>query len=320
MTPMTPMTPVWALLFSASLWGLTWWPLKHFAAHGLSGPALAMLAYGLAGLAGLPWLLMQRRQWRAQALWLMLIALVGGWANTAFVTALVLGDVVRVMLLFYLAPAWSVLGGWLFLGERVSKRRGMALALSLCGAFLVVGGVSAFESPLSASDLLAITAGLCFSGNNILARKAQWVPAASKTVGVLLGCGVTSAVMLAWVAWMASGQGSTAPALDLSGFDRNTALRFVAFSLLWMGLVTFTWQWSVTRLEAGRSGVIAIAELAVALVSATLSGAETMTLLECLGAAVIACAAVLEATDNPASDASIPPPPTPSNLLIKEPQ
>jgi drug/metabolite transporter (DMT)-like permease len=75
----------------------------------------------------------------------------------------------------------------------------------------------------------------------------------------------------------------------------------------------------VTRLEAGRSGVIAIAELAVALVSATLLGAETMTLLECMGAAVIACAAVLAATDNPSSDASIPPPPPPSNLLIKEP-
>ena len=315
---MTPMTPVWALLFSASLWGLTWWPLKHFAAHGLSGPALAMLAYGLAGLAGLPWLLKQRRQWRTQATWLLLIALVGGWANTAFVTALVLGDVVRVMLLFYLAPAWSVLGGWLFLGERVSRRRGMALALSLCGAFLVVGGLSAFDSPLSASDLLAITAGLCFSGNNILARKAQWVPAASKTVGVLLGCGVTSALMLAW---MAAGQGRAAPALDLSGFGLDTALRFVAFSVLWMGLVTFTWQWSVSRLEAGRSGVIAIAELAVALVSATLLGAETMTLLECMGAAVIACAAVLEATDNPTSDAPMPTPPTPptpSDVLIKE--
>ena len=41
---------------------------------------------------------------------LVLLALVGGWGNTAYVTALVQGDVVRVMLLFYLLPAWSVLG------------------------------------------------------------------------------------------------------------------------------------------------------------------------------------------------------------------
>jgi drug/metabolite transporter (DMT)-like permease len=303
---------VWALLFSASLWGLTWWPLKHFAAYGLSGPTLAMWAYGLAGLAGLPWLLKERQQWREQTGLLVLIALVGGWANTAFVSALVLGDVVRVMLLFYLAPAWSVLGGWLLLGERVSARRGLAVALCLSGAFLVVGGMSAFASPLSTADLLAITAGLCFSGNNILARKAQLVPTASKTVGVLLGCGAIAVLMMLLVAW---GQGTAVAWVDVRRFDLDVILLFTAFSLLWMGLVTFTWQWSVTRLEAGRAGVIAIAELVVAVLSATLSGVETMTLMECLGAALIASAAVLEATDNPstASDSLS------STSLAKEP-
>ncbi len=306
------MTAVWTLLFSASLWGLTWWPLKHFAAYGLSGPTLAMWAYGLAGVVGLPWLLKQGPQWREQAGLLVLIALVGGWANTAFVSALVLGDVVRVMLLFYLAPAWSVLGGWLFLGERVSARRGLAVALCLCGAFLVVGGVSAFDSPLSTADLLAITAGLCFSGNNILARKAQSVPIASKTVGVLLGCGVMAALMLVLMAWV---QGTQVPWVDVSRFELHVVLLFTAFSLLWMGLVTYTWQWSVTRLEAGRAGVIAIAELVVAVLSATLSGVESMTLLESLGAALIVSAAVLEATDNPSAPAS----PIPPTSLAKEP-
>jgi hypothetical protein len=43
--------------------------------------------------------------------------------------------------------------------------------------------------------------------------------------------------------------------------------------------------------------VIAIAELVVAIVSATLLGSETMTILECVGAGLIAAAAVLEATD-----------------------
>ena len=132
--------PVAVLLFSSSVWGLSWLPLKAFAEHGLSGPLLALLTYGLVGLVGLPWL------WRERALWLrdkrLLLALVvlGGWGNASFVSALVLGDVVRVMLLFYLAPVWSVLGGRLFLGEAVSLRRAGAVALALIGAFLVVGG------------------------------------------------------------------------------------------------------------------------------------------------------------------------------------
>jgi drug/metabolite transporter (DMT)-like permease len=288
---------VWVLLFSSSLWGLTWWPLKSFAAAGLSGPLLAMLTYGFAGLVGLPWLLRQRPQWRAQARLLFWIALVGGWGNTAFVSAMVLGDVVRVMLLFYLAPVWSVLGGRLFLGERVSGRRALAVTLSLGGAFLVVGGMAAFTAPPSAADLLAVTAGLAFSGNNILARKAQDVPVYSKTTGLLLGCGLTSALMLGAMAVLGAAPLSVPSA---SAFSPRLLVLLGLFSLLWMALVTFTWQWSVTRLEAGRSGVIAIAELVVALLSATLSGFETMTTTEYIGAALIACAALLEATDNPA--------------------
>ena len=300
------MTAVWVLLFSSSLWGLTWWPLKQFAGYGLSGPMLAMLTYGFAGLVGLPALWAQRSQWRNHAGLLVLIALVGGWGNTAFVSALVLGDVVRVMLLFYLAPVWSVLGGRFLLGERVSKRRAGAVALSLTGAFLVVGGMAAFTTPPSAADLLSITAGLAFSGNNILARKAQGVPIISKTVGLLLGCGLTSALMLVVLMSISSTSQVSWPQ---AGLTRSVVVWLVLFSLLWMALVTFTWQWSVTRLEAGRSGVIAIAELVVALLSVTLLGHETMTVLECLGAALIGAAAILEATDNP-SLSVIPPPST----------
>ncbi len=309
------MSAVLVLLFSSSMWGLTWWPLKSFAAEGLSGPMLAMLTYGFAGLLGLPWLLKQRPQWRAQAGFLVLIALVGGWGNTAFVSAMVQGDVVRVMLLFYLAPVWSVLGGRLFLGERVSQRRALAVALSLGGAFLVVGGMAAFSSPPSAADLLAITAGLAFSGNNILARKAQGVPVASKTVGLLLGCGVTSALMLGAMAWFGAASATWPSA---AAFSPRMLVLLAAFSLIWMGLVTFTWQWSVTRLEAGRSGVIAIAELVVALLSATLSGFETMTLVEYMGAALIVCAAVLEATDNPTNPAASKVPSQIPNALLKD--
>lgn len=285
------MSAVWALLFSSSLWGLTWWPLKGFAAQGLSGPLLATLTYGFPGLMGLPLLLRQRVQWRQHTRLVLLIALVGGWGNTAFVSAMVQGDVVRVMLLFYLAPVWSVLGGRLFLDERVSGRRAAALALSLVGAFLVVGGIAAFNAAPSAADVLAITAGLAFSGNNILARKAQGVSATTKTVALLLGCGATSCVM-----WLLLGAGVSEPP---AVFTPQLVLMLTGFSLVWMSLVTFTWQWSVTRLEAGRSGVIAIAELVVALFTATLFGGASMSMLECIGAALIALAALLEATDAP---------------------
>lgn len=284
--------PVLVLLFSASMWGLSSLPIKAFAEYGLSGPLLACVAFGFAGLLGLPLLLREYAQWRHSLWTLLLLALVGGWGNTAYVTALVQGDVVRVMLLFYLLPAWSVLGGRLFLGERISRRRGSALALAMVGAFLVVGGFAAFDAPLSVADVMAVTAGLAFAGNNIIARHAQKIPTASKTVVVFLGCALLAMPLTLWV----SGSGAAAVLLDLSPVVLGW---LAAYSVGWLALVTATWQWSVSRMEAGRAGVISIAELVVALLAATLVRGETMTLLECVGAVVIALAAVLEATDSP---------------------
>ncbi len=283
-----PWLPVAVLLFSSSMWGLSWLPLKAFAEHGLSGPWLALLTYGLVGLAGLPWL------WRERALWLkdkpLLLALVvlGGWGNAAFVSAMVLGDVVRVMLLFYLAPVWSVLGGRIFLGESVSPRRAGAVALALIGAFLVVGGFSVLDAPLSAADVLALTAGMGFAGNNIVSRAAQAMPTATKTVGLCIGCALMALLMILVV------PGAPMVAMPSAGVIAG----LLAYSLLGLALVIVTWQWSVTRLEAGRSGVIAIAELLVAMLTATLIGDEVMLPREWLGAALIVAAAVLEATDS----------------------
>lgn len=288
------MLPVWVLLFSASMWGLSSLPLKAFAAYGLSGPLLAGVAFGLAGLVSLPLLLREHRQWRRSLGLLVLLALVGGWGNTAYVSALVMGDVVRVMLLFYLLPAWSVLGGWLFLDEQVSRRRGGAVALALGGAFLVVGGLAAFDTPFSVADAMAVSAGMGFAGNNIIARHAQGIPTASKTVVLFLGCALSALPLALWM------DGSVAADV-LTSLTPAVLAWLVAYAVGWLGLVTATWQWSVTRMEAGRAGVISIAELVVALLAATLVGGERMTLLECMGGVMIAVAAVLEATDSAAS-------------------
>ena len=44
---------------------------------------------------------------------------------------------------------------------------------------------------------VALSAGLAFAGNNVIARAGQSIPIRSKTVAVFIGCGVLSA---AWVA------------------------------------------------------------------------------------------------------------------------
>jgi drug/metabolite transporter (DMT)-like permease len=285
--------PLLLLFFSATLWGLTWWPVKSFSAAGLSGPWLTLLSYGPVGMAGLYFLMQQREAWGPQVRLLLLLGLVGGWANTAFINALLLGDVVRVMLLFYLSPVWSVLGGRIFLGERVSLRRIMAVGLALAGLWLVIGGAEAFNAPLSTADVLALSAGLAFAGNNLISRATQSVPMTSKTIVVFIGCGVLSALTVVW-------QDLPVPAMSAS-----LGLALIAYGFGWMVLATATWQYGVTHLETGRAGVILVTELVVAVATVTWFGGEQMLPQLWMGGLLILAASLLEATD-PAANESPP--------------
>jgi drug/metabolite transporter (DMT)-like permease len=302
--------PALVLLFSATLWGLSWWPLKHFAAAGLSGPLLALCTYGSLGLLGLPWLVASWRKsppaaaepisaWRSEWRWLLLLAAAGGWANAAFVHAMALGDVVRVMLLFYLSPVWAVLGGWLLLGERLSGRRAAAVGLALFGAFWVIGGGAAFNAPLSAADVLALTSGLAFAANNLVARRAQRLPMATKTIAVFLGSGLAAGLTL-----LASGDSLDTLASSLGGLGWSLGAGLAAYALVWTVLATATWQFGVTHVEAGRAGVILVAELVVGVVSAALFGDEHLGLREWLGAGLVTLAALLEARSSAAAPAT----------------
>lgn len=274
------------LLFSASLWGLSWMPLKWFAAQGLSGPVVSLISYGAVSLCALVLIWRERAAWRAQWGWLLAIAVVGGWANTSFVNALMVGDVVRVMFLFYLSPVWSVLGGWLFLKERIPPTRWAAVLAAIVGLWLVLGGPGGVDLSLSLSDVLALSAGLTYAGNNLIARAAQRVSMRSKTIAVFVGCGAISLLVTA-----ALGHG-------VPTVTAGVWLALLAYGFVWLLLATATWQFGVTHLESSRAGVILLAELVVAVLTALWFGSETLTPMGWVGGTLIAVAALVEALDS----------------------
>ena len=274
-----------ALLASGFFWGLTWLPLKQFAQHGLGGVPLTLVAYGGVGLLGLPLIWLQRAAWRPQGRLLLLICLLGGTANLCFVNALMHGEVVRAMLLFYLTPMWSALGGHLLLGERITAGRMVTVGLSLVGAALVLGGDADLSAAFRPVDLLALASGFFYAMQNVASRKADAVPAGTKSVAVFFGGGVLAGLLM-----LALGQAlpPMAPLLAVQ----------VAGFAAWMAIAMWTTMYGVTHLEAGRSGVLLVAELVVAAVSAMLIAGERLEGLEWLGAALILFAAVAEARGN----------------------
>ncbi|MGI9216283.1 MAG: DMT family transporter [Hydrogenophaga sp.] len=280
------------LLFSATLWGLTWIPLKGFIAQGLPGPLVSLLTYGSVGLLAVWMLWRDRAAWRAQWGLVLALVLVGGWANTSFVNAVMLGDVARVMFLFYLSPVWSVLGGWLFLKERIPPARWAAVAGAIVGLWLVLGGPGIGGEPLAFTwvDALSLSAGFAFAANNVIARAAHRVPLRTKTFAVFIGCGLLSGIATALAG------------RELPVIGAGLWLALLAYGFVWMLLATVTWQYGVSHLESSRAGVILLAELLVSVGTAIAFGGERLGPMGWAGGALITFAALAEALFPPAEE------------------
>ncbi len=149
----------------------------------------------------------------------------------------------------------------------------------------------------------AVRAGLGFAGNNIIARAADRVPLRTKAVSVFVGCGVLSAIAAAIFdrSWP-----------DVSG---SVWLGLLAYGFIGLVLATVTWQYGVSHLEASRSGVILLAELVVAVLTAVWWGDESLNAMAWAGGALIAVAALVEALSDGESDSPHHPPGQPQRTL-----
>lgn len=270
------------LLLGAAIWGLGWMPLAYFAGQGLAGMPLVLCTYGLLCVLAVPLVLSQRRQWWRQRGALLAIGVFGGWATAGLVAALSEGDVVRAMLLFYLAPVWGLLGGRLLFGERLTPSRLGALALAMLGIALTLGISHDTFRPLAASDWLALSAGLAFALNNLATRAAEQVPLASKAVVGFIG----SAALGGLFCWL---QSTVLPAVNAHQW-----LQLAGFGLFWLAAMGAA-QYGFSHVEASRAAVLVVIELLVAVLTAAWFGDRGLGLREWLGGSLVLAAALIAA-------------------------
>lgn len=251
---------------------------------GIDGIGLIFFSYALLALIASPLLLKQFSQWKEHKKMMLLIAFFGGGANLAFTYALINGEVIRVMVLFYLLPVWGVAGGRLFLKEEIDRWRYLGVFLAISGAFFILGGFEVLDAPPSWMDLIALASGIFFSMNNLLFRATQAIPVSSKIGSMFFGCFIMAGVfILAGIEQFPS------------GVSEHAWLMLVLYALFWLLLANIGSQWSVTHMEAGRSSIIMILELISAVISATVIAGESMSAIEYMGGALIMTAAVIEA-------------------------
>lgn len=278
--------PALALLFNATVWGLVWLPFKalqQLGLHPLWATALIYAAALLALLALLAWRPAAARHLARQP-HLLGLALAAGLTNVCFNWAITTGDVVRVTLLFYMMPVWSIVLAWPLLGERPSGVALARVALALAGVLLVLHRPgSPWPLPREAADFLALAGGFCFAVTNILVRRWRDTPEAGRVLAMFVG-GLVVATALAF-----SGAGG-----PWSGFQAGW-LPWVAGVGVAFVIGNLALQYGAARLRAQVTALIMLSEVLIATVSSSLLGAAHPTPRVWLGGTLILLAAALAA-------------------------
>ena len=194
------------------------------------------------------------------------------------------GNVVRVVLLFYLSPLWSTLLGWLFLKEQLSGWSIATLTVAMIGAIIMLWDPSlGFPWPQDHADWLAITSGMAFSVSNVLVRKLHHISVRVKTVAAWFG------VTLVAVIWLVSAE-SVMPLVDAQIWIWTTLIGCAMIIVM-----TLTVQYGVTHMPVYRSAVILLFQLVAAAASAQWLNDEVISTKEWIGGCMIVLAGYLAA-------------------------
>ena len=281
--PLQRTLAIGSLVYAATLWGMMWYPYRLLNEAGVGGIASSLLAYA-APLLVFGWLHgRELHRARSRWLWLAALGLAAGWTNLAYVLAMLQGEVVRVLLLFFLSPLWTVVFARFLLHEKLNRAGWAVMALAAGGAMVMLWQPNGdLPLPTNRAEWLALSAGVMFALSNVISRHLGGVTEGAKSVSIWGGAAVLTVIGL----WRYPGE------LDfIEQAGRGVWLLLLGVGLA-IGSMTYAVQYGLARVPANQAIVIFLFELVVAAVAAYFLSMERMGLQEWVGAIMIVAASL----------------------------
>lgn len=283
--------PVGALVVNAFVWGVSWWPLRELQSAGLHPLWSTVIMYCFALIVVLS---VKPKAWqgllRYPQLWLLLLA--SGLTNVGFNWAVSISDVVRVLILFYLMPAWAVLLAWLLLGERPTRNAILRLLLAFTGVMVVLfpADLQTKSLTFSFADALSLGGGFSFALTNVLLKRLGNTPSEARMFAMFSGGALLA--LFAGLAGMTQGWVTAMPAVSGSWawLAAGLSLAFLC------GNVAL--QYGAARLRSSTTSVVMLTEIVFGSLSAFALGAAVLETRTLVGGGLIILAAALAAFDN----------------------
>lgn len=282
---------VGALVVNAFVWGVSWWPLRQLQSAGLHPLWSTVIMYCFALVVVLSF---RPKAWQGlikhPQLWLLLLA--SGMTNVGFNWAVSISDVVRVLILFYLMPAWAVMLAWLLLDERPTRNAALRLLLAFTGVMIVLIPADLQTSSLTFSfaDALSLGGGFSFALTNVLLKRLGHTPSEARMFAMFSGGALLA--LFAGLAGMTQGWVNAMPAISSSWvwLAAGLSLAFLC------GNVAL--QYGAGRLRSSTTSVVMLTEIVFGSLSAVSLGAAVLDMRTFIGGGLIILASALAAFDN----------------------
>lgn len=276
--------PVAGLLSGALVWGVIWYPFRELEVAGVNGALSTLLIYLLATVFGVFLWPRVRRDLPKVGWWGLVLVLTAGWSNFGYVLAILDGEVMRVLLLFYLAPVWTILFSFWLLGEHLNRYGYAIIFLSFAGAVVMLWEPNlGMPLPSNAAEWIGLSAGMGFALSNVVARRCDHLSVATKSFGVWTGTALLSLLYLVF-------QGGLADRVAAIDGDSWRLLMLLGVVLC---AVSFAVQYGIAHVPANRAIVLFLSELVFAAIASYVLAGEVMELRDWMGAALIVSASLM---------------------------
>jgi len=271
----------------AILWGLYWVPIHVLSNHGLSGPMASLALAMTAALVATPvWLFSNPRfpEWRS------LVGAIGvGAAFSLYGIAISYSDVVRVVLLFYLAPAWSTIIECVFLGRRWSWLSLLGIGLSFFGIFVIFRGELPLDGLGALGDWMALLAGLSWSIGSSLMFSAKNIDLKSMMLSSFI-----MAILISIICLILFETNALPNIHDEFGSLARAFFFSALIAMVYIYPVTYITLWGATRISPATISFLLTLEVIAAVASSALFLNLQFGLVEFLGTCLIISGALVE--------------------------
>ena len=279
--------PVAVVFACASVWGLFWIPLRAFEAAGLAAGWATLAQFVFPLLLLLPLAAHRVLVGRPTGAGDVITGLLIGGSFVLYFDSLLLTEVARSLILFYITPAWSTLLEVVFMRRALTRARILALVLGFSGLLAILGGRSGIPLPQNVGDTMALLSGMVFALGTMRVRQAGEPGVFEHTFSFFLYGAVVAFVITL---------------LPIEAIGRPPEINRLIELLPWLVLmavgflIPVVWGilWGSQRMDPGRLGILLQMEAVVGIGSAAVLTDEPFGVPEISGTVLVLGAGVAE--------------------------